>query len=163
MYKTLPLLYNLCFFDCFGAVVRRLHACSQRSWNKLNCFHISRKKQTLHTTCACEGSTVICWNTCRHWHIATILAPEYRHRDGAHFCWKSFLVYKYLWWCQDSFRNPGILSVYFCFTKVFSFVCFLCLVFFCFQLNSAVFCFFVFCFCLPSRPLFCFLVFVVFF
>ena len=53
--------------------------------------------KTAHTTCACEGSTVICWNTSHHWYIWTILAPQYCHRDGARFVLMTFFAYNYLW------------------------------------------------------------------
>ena len=62
------------------------HATSRTDDSQLSFF-------SPHTTCTCEDSTVICWNTCHHWYIA----PQYRHRHCARFVLKSFFVYKYLW------------------------------------------------------------------
>ena len=72
-----------------------------------NCFHILEK--TLHTTCTCEDSTVICWNASHHWY--GIFGP----------CWTlniAIAMAAVLSWtvssrtstsgvCQDSFRIPG--------------------------------------------------------
>ena len=69
--------------------------CSSKNFKQTiilcTCFRIFEK--TPHTTCTCEDSTVICWNTCHHWSIA----PQHRHWHGACFVLKSFFVYKYLW------------------------------------------------------------------
>ena len=93
MYKTPPSLSSLFFshVGCSWGFKQTIILC--------NCCHIFGKK-TPHTACTCEDSAVICWNTCHHSYIWTILAPQYRHcngADGACFVLKSFFfVLSYL-------------------------------------------------------------------